>query len=250
MNNMNYFDDYDENDFYDESVNSELNEFIENIKTKAKKEFIDRLNELEKENQELQEVKRDYNSKINELEREYDDKLYKLEKEYKEKECNLYKRPINEIFPFVSKPYYKATVKYDYIPKCNKCDENRQFVYIDPLNREHKFDCACNKKEFRGYEVEERVINFIKEISIRDGKPRMWVDFNIRESNSGDYICGNYFDKSKIVPSEKVDELVNEYFSMNSIPRYDVTQYYFESKEDCEKVISALNSMLDKIERN
>ena len=38
-------------DFYDESVNTELDDFIESIKSKAKKEFIDKLNKLEKENQ-------------------------------------------------------------------------------------------------------------------------------------------------------------------------------------------------------
>ena len=69
---MNYFDEYNEeyeDDFYDESVNSELNEFIESIKSKAKKEFIDRLNALEKENKELQDIKENYNDRIQELER-------------------------------------------------------------------------------------------------------------------------------------------------------------------------------------
>ena len=244
---MNYFN---EDDFYDKSVNSELDAFIENIKTKAKKEFIDRLNKLEKENQELQEIKRNYKNKIYQLERDYDNKKCELEKEYKDKEYNLYRRPINEIFPFVSKPYYEATVKYDYIPKCDKCDENRQFIYIDPLNREHKFDCTCNKKEFSGYEVEEKVINFISEISIRNGKPCMWVDFNVKRFNDEAYISGTFFDKDKIVPSTEVDKLINKYSLMDKIDKYDVSQYYFENKEDCEKVVNALNTMLDKIESN
>ena len=241
---MNYFN---EDDFYDESVNSELNEFIENIKTKAKKEFIDRLNELEKENQELQEIKRNYDDKIEELERDYDNKKWELEKEYKNKEYNLYRRPIKEIFPFVSKPYYKAMIKFDYIPKCDKCDENRQFVYVDPLNREYKFNCTCNKKEFAGYLVEERIINYISEISIRNGKPCMWVAFDIKSSKDSEYIYGIFFDKDKIVPSIEVDELIHKYSLMDKIARNSILEYYFETKEDCEKVVNALNTMLDKV---
>ncbi len=247
---IDYIDEYDGIELFDGTVDSEINEFVDGLKSKAKKEFLDKLNKLEKENEELKEIKKNYNAKIDELERKYDDRLYELEQDYKEKERNLYKRPINEIFPFVSKPYYRATIKYDYIPKCDKCNEDRQFVYIDPLNREHKIDCTCKKREFLGYEVEERVINFIKEISIRNGRPCMWVDFNINKFSDGDYVSGNYFDISKIIPSNKVDELINNYSSMVSIPRYEATQYYFETKEDCEKVVSALNSMFYKVERN
>lgn len=250
---MSYFDGYNEeyeDDFYDESVNSDLNEFIENIKTKAKKEFIDKLKALEKENEELKDIKKNYNSKIDELERDYANRKWELEKEYKDKEYKLYRRPIEEIFPFVCKPYYKATPKADYVPKCDKCNEDRQFVFIDPLNRKHKFDCTCNKREFSGYKIEERTIKFINEISIRNGKPCMWVDFDIRDSSDGGYIHGEFFDKDKIISSSKLDTLIQEYSLMDSIPRYNVTQYYFETKEDCEKVVTSLNNMLDKVERN
>ena len=123
-------------------------------------------------------------------------------------------------------------------------------MYVDPLNRKHTFDCSCNKTEFSGYRVEETLINFIKEISIRNGKPCMWVDFNISEGSNGDYISGSFFDKDKIVPSIEVDKLIQKYSLMDKIGRYEITQYYFESKEDCEKVVNALNTMLDKVERN
>lgn len=237
---------YDFDEFYDESVDSELDEFVDSLKNRAKKEFIDRLKKLEEENARLQEIKENYESKIRQLENEYDNKKYQLEKEYKEKERTLYKRPIDEIFPLVSKPYYRAVTKRGYVPKCDKCDENRQFVYIDPLNREHKFDCTCNTREFVGYEVEERLINFISEISIRNGKPCMWVAFDISNSSNGDYISGTFFDRDKIVPSNKVDELIHKYSLKDKIDRYEVVSYQFESKEDCEKFVSFLNDNLDK----
>ena len=241
---MNY---YDFDDFYDESVNSELDEFVDSLKNRAKKEFIDRLNKLEEENARLQDIKENYDTKIRQLENEYSDKKYQLEKEYRDKEYKLYRRPIEEIFPFVSKPYYRASTKYDYIPKCDKCNEDRQFVYVDPLGEKHTFDCTCNKRDFTGYEVEEKLINFISEISIRDNKPCMWVAFNISKSSNGDYISGTFFDKDKVILSGKVDEPIHKYSLKDKIGKYEPLEYYFESKEDCEKFVSFLNDNFDKI---
>jgi len=240
-----YYDDYD---FYDESVNSELDEFVENIKSKAKKEFLDKLDKLEKENQELQEIKRNYDAKIHQLENEYENKKWELENEYKEKERNLYKRPIEEIYPLVSKMYYSASIKYDYIPKCDKCNDDREFVFIDPLNQKHTFPCSCKKTEFVGYEVREKQVKFISEISIRNGRPCLWVTFS--KPMDSDYISGNFFDRDMIVSKDKVDDLIANYKKLTKINKYSPTDYYFENKEDCKLFISFLNNNFDKVKKD
>lgn len=242
-----YDDFYGEDDFYSESVNSYLDEFVDTLKTRAKKEFIDRLNALEKENKELQEIKKNYNDKIRQLENEYHSKAVKLEREYEEKEYNLYRRPIEEIYPLVSKTYYSATTNYTYVPKCDKCNDDRQFVYVDPLGETHKFSCSCNIKQFYGYAVKEESVKFIKEISIRNGKPCLWVTFNVPRDD--DYISGNFFDKDKIISSNKLDKLIFDYSNKSTFRRYEPTVYYFENKEDCEKFVAFVNNNLSKIEQ-
>ena len=241
---MYYEDLYD--DFYEESVNSELDEFVYALKTRAKKEFIDRLNALEEENKELQDIKQHYDAKIVQLEIEYHNKEVQLEREYKEKEYNLYRRPIEEIYPLVSKTYYKATTNYTYVPKCNKCNDDRQFVYVDPLGETHKFNCSCNTKEFSGYVVEEKSVKFISKISIRNGKPCLWVTFDV--PRDGGYISGSYFAKDKIISSDELDKLISEYPNKSTFRRYEPVDYYFENKEDCEKFVDFLNNTLSKIE--
>lgn len=241
---MYYEDLYD--DFYEESVNSELDEFVYALKTRAKKEFIDRLNALEEENKELQDIKQHYDAKIVQLEIEYHNKEVQLEREYKEKEYNLYRRPIEEIYPLVSKTYYKATTNYTYVPKCNKCNDDRQFVYVDPLGETHKFNCSCNTKEFSGYVVEEKSVKFISKISIRNGKPCLWVTFDV--PRDGGYISGSYFAKDKIISSDELDKLISEYSNKSTFRRYEPVDYYFENKEDCEKFVDFLNNTLSKIE--
>lgn len=234
-------------DFYDESVNSELDEFVDALKTRAKKEFIDRLNALEEENKELQDIKQHYDAKIVQLEIEYHNKEVQLEREYKENEYKLYKRPIDEIFPLVSKTYYSVTTNYTYVPKCDKCNEDRQFVYVDPLGETHKFDCSCNAKKFSGYAVEEKSVKFISEISIRNGRPCLWVTFDV--PRDGGYISGNFFDKDKIIYSDKLDKLIFDYSQKSTISMYEPIGYYFENKEDCEKFIEYLNNNLSKVKR-
>lgn len=233
-------------DFYDESVNSELDEFVDALKTRAKKEFIDRLNALEEENKELQDIKQNYDAKIVQLEIEYHNKEVQLEREYKEKEYNLYRRPIEEIYPLVSKTYYRATTNYTYVPKCDKCNDDRQFVYVDPLGETHKFICSCNTKEFSGYAVEEKSVKFISEISIRNGRPCLWVTFDV--PCDGGYISGSYFAKDKIIPTNELDKLIFDYSNKSTFRRYEPIDYYFENKEDCEKFVDFLNNNLSKIE--
>lgn len=243
------YEEYEE--YGDREIYSQFDELVENITSKAKKGFIDRLNKLEKENQELQEIKANYNGKLHQLEREYNDKKWELEKEYKEKERKLYHRPIDEIFPLVSKTYYYAETKDDYVPKCDKCNDDRMFVYVDPLNQVHEFPCSCNKKVFSGYETKEKQVKFIDEISIRNGKPFLWVTFNLRkfgESNDDCYISGTFFDKDKIISKDKLEDIMSKYKNQNElIDRYKPTEYYFENKEDCELFISFLNNNLNKI---
>lgn len=240
-----YYEDLYE-DFYDESVNSELDEFVDALKTRAKKEFIDRLNALEKENKELQEIKANYDAKIRQLENKYNSKTLELERDYQEKERKLYKRPIDEIFPLVSKTYYRATPNYTYVPKCDKCNDNRQFVYVDPLGETHTFNCSCNTKEFSGYTVEEKLVKFISEISIRNGRPCLWVTFDV--PRDGGYISGSYFAKDKIISTNELDKLISEYSNKSTFRMYEPIDYYFENKEDCEKFVDFLNNNLNKIE--
>lgn len=240
---MYYEDLYD--GFYDESVNSELDEFVYALKTRAKKEFIDRLNALEKENKELQEIKKNYKDKIRQLEIEYHNKEVKLEREYKEKEYTLYRRPIEEIFPLVSKTYYLATTNYTYVPKCDKCNDDRQFVYVDPLGEEHTFNCSCKTTKFSGYTIKEKSVKFISSISIINDKPCLWVTFDV--PRDGGYISGDFFDKDKIVSSSEVDKLISEYSKKSTIAMYEPIAHYFENKEDCEKFIDFLNNNLSKI---
>jgi hypothetical protein len=144
--------------------------------------------------------------------------------------------------------YYSASIKYDYIPKCDKCNDDREFVFIDPLNQKHTFPCSCKKTEFVGYEVREKQVKFISEISIRNGRPCLWVTFH--KPADSDYISGNFFDIDKIVSKGKVDDIIADYKRQLKINKYSPRDYYFENKEDCELFVSFLNNNFDKIEKD
>lgn len=132
---------YDYDDFYREP--SEFEQEIEELKSKlsqsVKKEIMDELESLRKENAELRPIKED----ISKLEREYYNKKVQLEREYDERRRNIRKERISELLKDYDVEYWGVHVYYEDMEKCNKCDKNRRIHYKTPLGKDEFERCDC-----------------------------------------------------------------------------------------------------------
>lgn len=122
-------------DFVTEA-NAFMGDFADNIIKQAKKEFADRIEELEKENAELKDVK----ERMEEIEKEHSKALLELEKA-KER---IAESSIIDLFKEVSQPVYIIKVTRKKLPKCNKCDNIRRIAYISKYGDVIYDDCSCN----------------------------------------------------------------------------------------------------------
>ena len=235
-------------DFYNEPSESDI--YIEELKDKirleVKKDIINELERLRKENKELQDVK----NNINKLEREYNQKKNELEREYQEKERTLMQRPLNELLEIIKEEYYCIDRPYDYIPKCDKCNEKRKLEFTDVYGRKHEVKCVCDKMERKPFEVETKYIGTIKEISKRNGKMCIWTSFTWSKSNYEpyEYISGTYFDKECIVYNYEQLEVKIADKSKKEIIENIYRKYYFVNKKDAEKFAKWLNNALEEQE--
>ena len=77
------------------------------------------------------------------------------------------------------KKLYRITSKHVYIPKCNKCDENREFTVTLPDGRTVKEKCSCNKKywEYSYYEVNPK--DYYAIVQRFDNK--IWIARDLRQ---------------------------------------------------------------------
>lgn len=238
-------------DFYYEPSESELyiEELKDKLKSEVKKDIINELNKLRKENEELKNIK----NNISKLENKYKEKEYQLEREYKEKERTLMQKPLNELVKIIKEQYFYVTRPWKYIKKCDKCNDNRNLELVDPYGRKHEIACVCKQHEYKAFEVQEKYIGVITEISKRNNELMMWVDFSYSKGLSRDdyYISGTYFDKNKLI--NKYEELINK-ISKNNIEEIinqrKYNDYLFVNKNDAEKFAKFLNENLNKIEKS
>lgn len=246
-----YFED--DEDYFGESVDETFEEIKQTIKNCAKKEIKDEIEQLKEnnkqlieENNKLSDIKKDWDKKVSELERDYSLRKYELEREYERLKNNVLSAPIRDLVHFIETPYYSPKRTYDYPPKCDKCDDNRELEVVDCYNIVHKVPCKCSERTFSDYFVEEKKINYIDEISKdrEHNRLRMFVEFNIRKED--DYITGKYFDPDKIIKSyeqaiTRYERYEKEVLEPKNRDSY-VYGFYFESKEDCEKFCEFLNN--------
>lgn len=190
------------------------------------------MEQLVKENNELQEVKKNWQS----LENEYKSKIRELENEKSKLELNAKRMRLEELFEGeFNTILYSADYIYVYAGKCNKCDDDRKINFLSPLGKEMKEDCECSKA-YRKYTVkpyyctEFRVNRYRKD----DEMPLlMW--YKRYRDYSSDY-DGYTYDSSDLVkniysPDMNYETIFNDY--KHSI--------YFRNEADCQNYCEWLN---------
>lgn len=245
-----WFDD-NFDDFFNEPCESELafSELKERLKKEVKDEILNKLETLEKENKELQEIKNDKEK----FEREYQNRKYELEREYKEKERTLWNKPIEELVEIIQEEYYFITYEKLEKPKCNFCDENRDLELIDVYGRKHYIACACKEKFDSEYIVKPKYLGSITEISKRNDCLRMFVNFTYKKSGFKDdnYVSGTMFNREELICN--FEEFINknqEQINQAIEKKYYLSSYIFSKKEEAQKFADYANKRRREIEGN
>lgn len=224
-----YYEDFYEPSEYDQMVE----EFKEKLRESVKKEWLDRMNKLEEENQKLQEVKKNFNS----IKKDYENKIRECEAEKNRVIVNAkreaHKERLSELFKDVQLNYWKITARHIKKPKCDKCDIYRRIKYISPMGREATEYCSCNDDEIR-YIPEQMDMYEIKLKNTYDEKAQIWFIKKYKDDddlfvNSAEYL-GN---KVIIEDSANFDEI-------SADNKYNL---YFKSIEKCREFCDYLNSL-------
>lgn len=148
---------YDQEDFYNEpsEFDQQIDEFKSNLLKAVKEEYINEMEQLRKENAELQEVKKNFKQ----IQQDYDNKKRDLEIERNDLNRKVRRERLSDLFKDHQVILYKAYSSRVLPQKCDKCDDYRRVEYTSPLGRKTKEDCLCkegkvvyNPQEFIRYE--------------------------------------------------------------------------------------------------
>lgn len=198
----------------------------------VKQEHVDKLKRLEKENQELQEVKKNWKS----LEGEYKSKLLELEREKSKLELNAKRMRLEELFEGeFNTILYRPDCKYVQAKKCDKCDDKRKIKFYSPSGKEMKEDCDCAKTykkwEAKPYYCAEFRVNRHR----KQGEMPLLMWYKKYHDYSNDY-DGYKYDGSDLI--KKIYSPEMEFGTIYEDFNYSI---YFKNEEDCKRYCNWLN---------
>jgi hypothetical protein len=211
---------HDDEFFYEPSeFDQQVNEFKLALMNSVKDEFKTEMERLRNENEELQRVKRDWES----IQKEYANKHRQLEYDKSQLERTVRWAKLGELMKELNVTLYKAVVSYTEKPKCSKCNEKRQIEFTSPSGKLMGENCECATKN-KNYVPEG---NIMSEMRSRDGKITAWYK-NYRDSDEG----------LTLSTSTVVSKIYDQGMPFESIERYGM---FFRDKEDCQKYCDWLN---------
>lgn len=224
---------YYEEDFYYEpsEFDEQVDEFKKLLMSSVKKEFLEEMDRLKKENSELQGIKENWE----EIQNSYARKEYELE-DHKKKSLSEAKRmALKDLIKDYQIILYTASSKTIQKQKCDNCNEKRELSFSTPKGR--KFTCSCDCAT--GDSVYFPQANIAYEFAVRDNYSRNLLVWYKRFEKDDYFNVFNIYDSGGTVP----ENIYKEGMEYEGLTSYRI---YFKTEEECQKYCDWLNSRKNK----
>lgn len=222
---MNYEDDFYENiSEFDQEINDFRNHLMENIK----KEFVEEMDSLRKENAELQDIKDNWES----LKQSYATKERDLIISKSNALSEARSLKLSELLSDHKFIMYKVDTEYIHKPKCNNCDNNRKLHFVTPGGRDALITCDCDEHDVKYIPSEYAAYEF-KLLDYRGREFLVW--YKRLDSDKKEYF---HIDESSYGSTAKIT-----YKKDMEFDKLDKYETYFENRNDCKKYCDWLNKL-------
>ena len=223
--------DFDE-DFYNEpsEFEQQVDEFKVSLMKSVKEDFLQRMEALEKENADLRKFRDEKETFI----RDCEAKVAAAQREARMAEEKWKNARLHKLLGDFLCTGWKVGYKYEYGPKCDKCDDDRYIHFLSPQGNKCKEHCNCAKYITR-YFPEEVVLSkiYVKTKNFLSGVDLDWRNRYYTVKHEDDYdkyeVASDVYESGFVC--EKVD---NKYRAV------------FLSEEDCGRYCEWLNEQAAK----
>ena len=216
------FDNTSDEELFDDTSEFErlMDDFKKSLLQSVKKQFLDEMERLRRENENLQKVKLE----LNKIKKEYEQKKWQLEIERGNLEQKIRRERIAELFRGVQVVMYRADYEYVERQKCNKCDENRKIHFKTPLGRDMYELCECANKDIRYIPVQYIANSFEYRDSCNKDKLNIWYKPYGKDGNS--------------MILDEIGVIYNPRMDFSELNRY---RTFFKTEKDCQAYCDWLN---------
>lgn len=210
---------WDPDDFYDEpnEFDQQIDGFRQTLLKAVKTNFLTKMEQLEKENDELQQVKNNFKK----IERDFKAKERALEIERNDMKRQAYRERLSVLMKDFEVLMFRADYKGVLPPKCDKCNEKRKVAYVTPLGKNLEEDCHCNVSS-RLYFPAEFVAS---EFRVNSDNKQMLIWYKMNPGRDYDHASYDSSDLAKTVFEQgmKYEDLKGYYTT------------FFRTQEECQK---------------
>ena len=228
---------------------SEADELFDEIKSKlieaAKSSLKNDMESLKRRNEYLEKRNKELEEKAQEVSRKESDLKYKEQNLRREVEKEFYKTAIDDLFKdaIEQSQLWFADNKPHEKPKCDKCDENRNWVLTWPDGTTTSKRCTCSQPDY-WYEPEETWIDTLKyKIKDSDYQSERYYRLDKSYQCTGNSRWDHYSEQAfgiQFVYDKFCDDVIEKKKQLN------YGQYIgFKSKEECQKYCDWLNRRKD-----
>jgi hypothetical protein len=239
---------------YDEPVwePSEADELFDEMKSKlveaAKASLKNDMESLKRRNEYLEKRNKELEEKAQEVSRKESDLEFKSRNIRREVEKEFYKTAIDDIFKdaIEQSQLWFADNKPHEKPKCDKCDENRNWVLTWPNGTTTRKKCTCSQPDY-WYEPEETWIDTLKyKIKDSDYQSERYYRLDRSYQYTGDSNW-SYCSYSDFGIQFVYDKFCEDVIEKNEQLGYGKS-IGFKSKEECQKYCDWLNERKNRNE--
>lgn len=218
----------DDEEFYTNKYAEEIQALEEAVRNSVRREILDEMNRLKRENEELQDVKEHFD----EVKADYERKKAECDRIIADAEHKAKKARLEEILEEHKLIRWRISHGYAYGPKCEKCDENRQIEIILPSGKKVYDDCKCRTE---GAQFFYPIPCELVEISDKYGlkgwyKERTHSGSEYYEIYSSLSICDDSMKK-------KIED-----WKKKKMPEKESYNLLFDSEEECQSLCDTLNA--------
>ena len=197
----------------------------------VKQEFLDELEKLRKENEEL----RPYKYERDRMRAELDTVRRDCERRIEAAEDNAKRLTLEELFGECIVEAWKVERRKVYVPKCDKCDDERKVHFKSPSGKELTEPCECDKYTT----VFEPIPALLTRFKIY---PKFPIVNQFRDSTFDKPVyywyttrCDSIINECEFQISDFSDVGTNR--TVDNLPFKDLNEWYsvFHSKERCQE---------------
>lgn len=218
-------------EFYNEPSEYEqmVDEFRLSLMQSVKKEFLDKMQRLEKENAELREVKRNWER----LKSEYEEKQRELRYQIEQERRNVQRERLAELFKQcgMNVALFKPKGSLFMGEKCEKCDDDRMIHFKSPSGRDCKERCECCHGYYPVSPVLYNMVTFHRYIKNQDCN--VYAFFKDESDDDYDYYRADPIACTNLYHGQDFSELYAELKE----------NVFFEDEEQCRLYCDYINEI-------